>query len=459
MKNIFLKTVLLTATFGLFTACVNGDDYDAPQNTLVTSELTVTKTVAQIVGAATTSPVQYTADDVIEAYVTSSDEAGNFYKTISFQSSLNDQTPIGFSVPVNFTTMFGKGFVPGRKVYIRLKGLYIARVFDAVQIGFPFEGSIGRIPENEWQNHLFPSATKVDEDQLVRSLPFSAVFNNANQNTLVEINGVQFADGSLNRTFYDVDSGGGSTNHAIISTSGGGTQVLRISSFTPFAGNMIPSGSGKIRGVLNKFSTTFQFMIRYQDDVMLTGQRVDPNPPIGGSNIQYLQTLNENFESYPVSTNGTAFPKYINDASVGSRYWDVKTFSNNEYIQMTAFSGSGAAPAEYVTYFAVPVSFTPGYKFSFKTKDGFYNGPALKVYYSTNYVPGGDMSAATLTNITGNFSIASGTTNGYAVNFTNSGNFVIPASLSGNGFFIFEYRGNAAGTTTTMQIDDIVVQP
>jgi hypothetical protein len=34
----------------------------------------------------------------------------------------------------------------------------------------------------------------------------------------------------------------------------------------------------------------------------------------------------------------------------------------------------------------------------------------------------------------------------------------IPAGVTGNGFFVFEYVGNGAGgITTTMQIDDIVI--
>jgi hypothetical protein len=69
------------------------------------------------------------------------------------------------------------------------------------------------------------------------------------------------------------------------------------------------------------------------------------------------------------------------------------------------------------------------------------------------------MSQATLVDITSSFTIATGTTSGYANNFTNSGDYVIPASLTGNGYFIFEYSGNGVGNvlTTTMQLDDIKV--
>ena len=121
---------------------------------------------------------------------------------------------------------------------------------------------------------------------------------------------------------------------------------------------------------------------------------------------------------------------------------------------MTAFNSGGTNTG----ILALPIAFTPGKNLTFKTKDGFYNGDVLKVYYSKDYVPGGDFSKATLVDITSSFTIAKGTETGYATNFTNSGNYIIPATLTGNGFFIFEYsNAGAAQITTTMQIDDIVV--
>ena len=81
------------------------------------------------------------------------------------------------------------------------------------------------------------------------------------------------------------------------------------------------------------------------------------------------------------------------------------------------------------------------------------------MYYTTNYTPGTDIASATLVDITSQFTIASGTTSGYASTFTNSGNYNIPTTVTGNGFFIFEYSGQgiAPAVSTTMQIDDIVV--
>jgi hypothetical protein len=243
----------------------------------------------------------------------------------------------------------------------------------------------------------------------------------------------------------------------LTSSLGGTERIIRFSSFAAFTGNQVPTLSGKIRGVVTKYNSTYQFIVRYESDINLTQPRFDVFPPVGGTAITFAPTFNENFESYAVTTSGATLPKYVNDPYVGSRLWDIKTFSGNKYTQMTSF-GSNAVNK---TYLAMPVTFTPGYKFSFKSKDGYNVGNVLKVYYSTNYTAGGNIGQATLVDITSSFTIATGATSGYAVNFTNSGDYTIPATLSGNGYFIFEYSGNGVGNvlTTTMQLDDVKVIP
>ena len=49
---------------------------------------------------------------------------------------------------------------------------------------------------------------------------------------------------------------------------------------------------------------------------------------------------------------------------------------------------------------------------------------------------------------------------GYGTGFTASGNYAIPTTVTGNGYFVFEYAGNAVvfpSVTTTLQLDDIKV--
>jgi hypothetical protein len=121
-------------------------------------------------------------------------------------------------------------------------------------------------------------------------------------------------------------------------------------------------------------------------------------------------------------------------------------------------SSFGGTPEANRSLFIVPVNMTAASTMSFKTLSGYYNGAVLKVYYTTNYVPGTQITTATLVDITSSFTIPVGPANAYATAFTSSGTYNIPAGITGNGFFVFEYVGNGSGgATTTMQIDDIVI--
>ena len=118
MKTRIIQSALLFAFLGTaLTACVNGDDYNTPNLECSETSLVKTKEVSEIPAAATVA--QYLGDDVIEAYVTSSDEGGNFYKSISFQTLDGSKA---FSVPVDVTSTF-INFSPGRKVMIKMKEL------------------------------------------------------------------------------------------------------------------------------------------------------------------------------------------------------------------------------------------------------------------------------------------------------------------------------------------------
>ncbi|QBZ97031.1 DUF5689 domain-containing protein [Flavobacterium sangjuense] len=469
MKKIFLKSGLLSLlAIGLFSGCASDDHYTTPEDTLTTYELTTTTTVAAVKAAAPTvddtppsltPPIEYTAEDIIEAYVTSSDAQGTFYKSISFQTIPTDgSNPIGFSVPLNATTLFGKGFTPGRKVYIKLKGLYTGIVYGSLQIGSLYEGTVGRISEFEWKNHLFPSATVEPESAMLRTMTLAQAYSDANQNTLVDLDGVEFSDSSINRTYYDVDSGGGATNHMLTSTAGGTERIIRFSSFAPFTGKMVKTGSGKIRGVLTKYQSDFQFIVRYEKDIQLTLPRFDATPAVGGTAMVFGGTMNEPFTSYTI-TNQSVFPKYINDPVVGSRLWQLKTFSGNKYIEMSSFNGSGNPGVPARTLFLVPVDFTAANTFTFKKEIRFNSGGiALKVYYVTaaNYTLGTPVNMSNFVDITSSFNIGYPAVGSSENAFSSPGTYNIPASLAGNGYFVFEYIGTET-ITTTVQIDDIII--
>lgn len=470
MKNIIKNSCIIIIAIGLFSSCVN-DTYDTPKfGECVDPGLTKTKEVAQIYAVAI-NPVAtppsvipntptYTADDIIEAYVVSSDEGGNFYKSMYFQPTDGSK---GFNLSIDEVNMYTKGFQPGKKAFLKLKGLAFGNPTD-FGVGLVFGATpteqydVNRLPTQEYPKHLIASCDAVSEEDIVNKITLAqAVSGAAYLNTLVEIDNVQFTDEAAGGTYDsnrndDFDS-------SIFITNGTTNLTIRTSRFANFAGYKVPTGKGKIRGVLTKYNSTYQIIMRTERDANMPNPRVDYTPALVGANSGVFPgTLTETFESYTTSPSQTNFPNYINDAAIGSRYWDTRTFSSNKYIQVTSFGSGGANKA----YFFVPVNMTTANNFSFRSNMGFWNGPVLKVYYvlATNYTAGGIIDVTKMIDITSNFTIPTTPTSGYGSSFTFSGNFVIPTTVTGNGYFVFEYSGNAAAfpaLTTTLQLDNITV--
>lgn len=287
MKNI--KLLLTTAIIATLTSCVNGDDYDTPNLNGECVDIAVTKQVSEITGLAIQdNPTQFidprdaegnqTEVGVIEAYVTSSDEGGNFYKSISM---ISVDKQIGFSIPVDSYNLYTK-FEPGRKVFIKLDSLYYSytNLTDSYEIGDLYydaeydEFSIGRLSGVKYENIILRSCEKVDEESLVEHISISEALDDSYINKLIEFDNVQFSDESLGKKYYDesVFTIGGATNHEIYDINGNSITV-RMSQYATFAGDYIPSGSGKIRGVLTKYNGGYQFMIRTLNDVQLENNR------------------------------------------------------------------------------------------------------------------------------------------------------------------------------------------
>jgi len=457
MKNKIKNSCIVLAAIGLFSSCVN-DTYDTPKfDTCVDPGLTKNKEVADIYAVAknpvATPPSKipntptYTTEDIIEAYVISSDEGGNFYKSMYFQPTDGSK---GFNLSIDEANMYIKTFQPGRKVYLKLKGLAYANPSSfgrGLIFGAPptEQYAVDRLPSLEYPKHLIASCDIVSEDAIVHKITLAQALSDTYLNTLVEIEDVQFKTDCAVYSKPDYDT-------SLKITNGAQTLDLRTSKFANFAGYAVPSGRGTIRGVLSKYNNGYQIVIRTQRDVKLTNPRVQTvSLPKVGTNLQYLGAFTENFESYATTNTGANFPKYINDAAIGTKYWDVASFSSSKYAQVSAYNNGCTK-----TYLILPVDMTAANGFAFKSKDGYNDGNPLKVYYSTNYVPGNNVSQATLIDITSKFTISTGNTNGYGSAFISSGTFTIPASLTGNGYFIFEYDGTT-GITTTMQLDDIIV--
>lgn len=452
MKTNILKSVFFVAlTVGTFSSCVNDDDYNTPVLDCTQPNLTANRTVQQVIDASGPLVAPYAfVDDVIEAYVVSSDEAQNFYKTISFQTLATATTPaIGFSIPVDATNTY-IDYRPGVKVYIKMKDLYTDIVHGSMRIGGIYVNpsssiaSVGRLPVSLYKQRLIASCTNVSEDDLVKQVTVTELLNDANLNTLLEVSGVQFEDAALGRHYYEElapSTVGGATNWFLTDVSGNQV-IFRTSSFADFAGNLIPSGSGKVRGVLTKYNADYQFVARSESDVMLTEERFVPF---------YV----EDFQTAVDGTN-LNIADWTNVATVGTRVWREEVHLGNGYAEFSPFGSNNAVNEAWLVSPGINMDAHTGETLTFRTAQHHLDVDSplnsLKVYVSSDFT--GNVATATWTQVT--VVLPTQATPWYK--FVSSGGIDLSA-YTGTLHVGFKFTGSGTNTTLdgAFQIDDFKI--
>nr|WP_315170605.1 DUF5689 domain-containing protein [uncultured Flavobacterium sp.] len=326
----YISSLSFLFVFSFFLTNCAQEDVDIPKLECTQPDLKVNQTVAQVKANANAIVAQYPYDDIIEAYVVSSDEGGNFFKTISFQTLATPTSPaIGFSVPIDATNLY-IDFRLGNKVYLQLKNQYTDINYGGLRIGSIYvnsynEGGVGRLSQNDYKKILFPSCTIIEEKQLTKAVTIPELLNDANLNTLVELQNVQFTTDAVGRKYYEESEDiGGGTNWNLMDQLGNQV-IFRTSSFANFATKTVPKGSGKVKGILTKFGTDYQLIARSEEDVNLTGASITP-------------FFKEDFEKVVDKTN-LSLPGWANLAQKGTPVWKGTVYNGNGYAEF-AISGT-----------------------------------------------------------------------------------------------------------------------
>ncbi len=386
-----MKKLILFFALSLLYSC--NKEVENPELACTQPNLTVSKTVEKVYELTGTAAKQYLYDDIIEAYVVSSDEGGNFFKTISLQTKETENAPaIGFSVPVDATNTY-IDYRVGNKVFVKLKNQFTDLYYGGLRIGSLYvsnagDPTIGRISQNEYRNVLNASCANVDENQLVKSLSIEEALSDSKLNTLIELNDVEFTEAALGRHYFEESNNiGGSTNWYLRDKTGNQV-IFRTSSYAKFADHFVPEGSGTARGILTKFGSDYQFMVRYESDIVMNGKRSTP-------------FFSEDFQSVKNNVN-FALPGWSNIVEKASKLWKSMVYSGNGYAE---FNTTSTTAAENVAWLISPKIDLTGYKnavLSFRSAqhDLKLDSPlnTLEVYVSTNF-EGGSVTKAKWTKL------------------------------------------------------------
>ncbi len=265
------KRSLLFIMFSiLLNSCVQDANYSVPEIHCDTTEIALTNTIQQIKDMAGFGLTEFTDELVIEGYVVSSDAAGNIYKSISIQDAVENPLA-GIRIAVDQTNTYTQ-YPVGRKVFVKLKGLAIGYSGGTLEIGKAAGAEIVRIPNTEVSQHIIRSC---ETFEIVPKKVQILELNNDLVDVLVQFENVQFRTEDFGKAYAEVNTTNSvdrivsqvSEDCALLSE-----MTLRNSGFSNFKSNELPQGRGEIMGVLTKYYSQYQLLLRHIEDVDLTEQ-------------------------------------------------------------------------------------------------------------------------------------------------------------------------------------------
>ncbi len=382
---------------------------------------------------------------IIEGVVVADDSKDNFYKSIVIQDSTG-----GITIRLDGFGLYN--FYPvGRKVFIKLKELWLGDYAKMIQLGAGVDRSDPAFPElvpvpqplfnryivkGSLHNPVVPRTVRLDE------------LNDSLQSCLLKIMDVELAATDTGKPYADAINKL-SVNHKVRSCNGG-SAYLRSSGFANFANAKTPRGNGSIVAVYSVFRTEKQLMIRDTSDVHLDSIRCTGN----GAKV----LLDEDFEM--VNANTETFPAgWKNIPEAGAKPYQVKMAANNKYADISGFATNQPAVVSWLILPAVNLSNSANEILSFKTRDGFDNGAVLQAYASTNYDGGNAPWKAKWVPLKA--VISKGSVAGFGNGWVSSGNISL-ASYSGKVHIAFRYDGADPSIvfdkrTTSFQLDNVKI--
>ena len=263
MRTNFLKfsSLLIIAFAVVFSACKK--EFDVPP----VAELASLKgniTIDSLKAMASPTAVEITDSLILEAIVVGNDRTGNFYKQIVLQDSTG-----GIRIDVDAYDLYNE-FKQGHKTWVLLKGLYIWQDGDVVAIVSSANSNSNRIPQALYKKYIVGGP--MADNPIVPAVRKIEELTSADLNTLVQMEGMELADGFAGSTYADIVNQQ-TVNAELIQCSNKATIIVRNSGYADFAGQTTPTGNGIVTAVYNSFNGTKQLFIRDTTDMPLYGTR------------------------------------------------------------------------------------------------------------------------------------------------------------------------------------------
>lgn len=453
-----MKFIITASILFLLTGCVS-DEFETPQLQTPSVEIDGNMTsIAAVKGNFNfeTSEI-YTFQNTntwFEAYVISSDVAGNFYKKLVLQDKPENPTS-GIQILLDDNSLF-ETYNFGRKIFVKLDGLSLGFNNGVLQLGIQNRGDVVAIPNSLIDDHIVRSEITAEIKPLQVKI---ADFSSDMRNLYVKIDHVQFEKSLVrNGELFSfasnpVDQYDGARQ--LVSCETGETTFLSTSTFSNFKMLLLPQGSGSIEGVLTRdfYDENYVLIVNTPDKIEMNGDRCDPhyldcgNTISEGSKVIFF----ENFDG--VTSQTTLNSRHWTNVNVsgGESKFKPTLASGNRVLRISAYNTNESPMQVWLVSPPVTLDNSTDEVLSFDLLASYDNSMILKVFVTKDFT--GDPKTAEWIPLDANIPL--GPSNTYSEIFKTSK--IDISCLEGMVWIGFQYLGADPDKSTTYDLDNIKI--
>ncbi len=256
--NKILAVLFIVSGTAFLGGCIKESGFDTPPENIMV-KFSSNTTISELVAMHTTGGLEHiNTDIIIKGVVVANDKSGIIYKAIYIEDD-----SAGIEIPLDLTNLYST-YAIGQRVYVKCNGLALGESKGNLEIGYfsASNSTFNAIPSALIPTHVFTDSLPAAAAPAPISLSGSNFANTKNLNRLVKFDNIFFPDS--NQLFCP--SGSTFANHQM-STISLTSLVLYASPYASYALDSIPSGTGSVTGILVKYNTVYELMIRDLNDL------------------------------------------------------------------------------------------------------------------------------------------------------------------------------------------------
>lgn len=447
----------LIAIVIMFYGCIPENDFSLPVILPDHTEILANSNIKATINALKQSEEKtYTFSEndnaIIEGFVISSDEAGNFYKTMIIQDKI-ENPEYGIVVLIDKKAYYTK-YNFGRKIYIKLSGLSIIEEKGQYQLGYMKANEMINIPDALLDHYIIRSQTT--EEILAREIRLEEISDQM-INTYVKITDLQFSKDALGKTFASENFDRYNGERIMEQCDNLVKSFLFTSTFSDFRSNLLPLERFHISAVLTKDYYSDKIVLILNDPSFLISDdsnRCDPNFYECDNEVEFGNTVvyYEDFEGFKSSADIEERGWFNINVNFGNGKFKKRSAYENSFLQVSAYNSGDNVMDVWLVSPSIDLEKTENERLTFNTRATFEEGRILSVWVCSDFNGNVEMASWQLLDVI----ISDGTRDGSNKKFKNSGGVDL-GCLEGKVNLGFRYLGSDPGVSTTYDLDNILI--